>query len=168
MIRLKNITDTSWLVVDMERNKSAGLLSCNPNSEYFLIFADQTAVFKSKLEVQKFLGKEIFNNIIPTKPAEEEKTSFVGGFPVKIPDVFAVEDEKIDLPVYSKTEKSGILFCAGYYCIQFDKGGWVQSFCPKYDTLKKYVYEGPFKTKIQMRTRLTKLQRIERSKNKES
>ena len=107
----------------------------------------------------------IFNNIIETKIIEE-KTSFVGGFPVKVSTVFEVKIKDNSLPVYSKTEKSEILFCAGYYCIQFDTGMWVQSFCPKHETLEKYNYEGPFKTKIQMRSQLSKLQKIERKREK--
>lgn len=165
MIKLKNITDSSWLLVDLDKNKSAGLLSKNPNSEYFLIFADQTAVFKNKNEVENFFGDRIFSDIIETKIIDE-KTSFVDGFPVKVATVFDVKEKSDKLPIYSKTEKSEVLFCAGYYCIQFDNGGWVQSFCPKHETLIKYKYEGPFKTKIQMRSQLSKLQKKERQNEK--
>jgi len=50
------------------------------------------------------------------------------------------------------------LYCAGYFCIHFDKG-WVKSFCPKLVTLETYEYKGPFKTEIEMRQELSRANR---------
>ena len=49
-----------------------------------------------------------------------------------------------------KSSDSKSLYCAGYYCIKFEKG-WVKSFCPKKITLERYPYKGPFKTEIEMK-----------------
>ena len=62
---------------------------------------------------------------------------------------------KNKLPLFTKSRKSKSLYCAGFYCIEFEKG-WVKSFCPKLITLERYRYQGPFKTKIEMREALGK------------
>ena len=54
------------------------------------------------------------------------------------------------LPLFTKSEKSKSLYCAGYYIIRFDKG-WVKSFCPKLITVERYETQGPFKTDIEMK-----------------
>jgi hypothetical protein len=62
------------------------------------------------------------------------------------------------LPLFTKSGDSKSLYCAGYYVIRFDKG-WVKSFCPKLITLQRYQYEGPFKTEVEMRQRLSHVSR---------
>ena len=56
-------------------------------------------------------------------------------------------DVKSKLPLFTKSEKSKSLYCAGYYTIRFEKG-WVKSFCPKLITVERYEYRGPFKTEL--------------------
>ena len=48
-----------------------------------------------------------------------------------------------------KTANSSVHFAAGYYCLQFPMG-WRPSFCPRYDTLEKYTFAGPFKSEEDM------------------
>ena len=67
-------------------------------------------------------------------------------------------DLKRKFALFTKSKKSKSLYCAGYYCIQFEKG-WVKSFCPKLVTLEKYVYKGPFKTELEMRSELSNVNR---------
>jgi hypothetical protein len=50
------------------------------------------------------------------------------------------------------------LYCAGYYIIRFDKG-WVKSHCPKLITLERYPYNGPFKSELEMRSELSRVNR---------
>ena len=63
-------------------------------------------------------------------------------------------DLKKKLPLFTKSEKSKSVYCAGYYIIKFNKG-WVKSFCPKLITIERYDYKGPFKTEIEMRQQLS-------------
>jgi len=58
-------------------------------------------------------------------------------------------DVKHQFPVYTKTSKSKSFYCAGYYIIKFNNG-WVKSHCPKFITLNRYLFQGPFKTKEEM------------------
>ena len=64
-------------------------------------------------------------------------------------------DVKRKLPLFTKSQKSKSLYCAGYYVIRFEKG-WVKSFCPKLMTIEGYTSKGPFKTEIIMRQELSK------------
>ena len=65
-------------------------------------------------------------------------------------------DVKNKLSLFSKSNNPKSLYCAGYYCIPFEKG-WVKSFCPKQITIERYNYSGPFKTDIEMRTELSRV-----------
>jgi hypothetical protein len=65
-------------------------------------------------------------------------------------------DVKRKLPLFTKSSKSKSLYCAGYYTIKFEKG-WVKSFCPKLITIERYEYRGPFKTELEMRTELSRV-----------
>lgn len=67
-------------------------------------------------------------------------------------------DVKRHLPLFTKSNKSKSVYCAGYYIIKFDKG-WVKSFCPKLITVERYQYEGPFKTELEMKQRLNNANR---------
>jgi hypothetical protein len=67
-------------------------------------------------------------------------------------------DVKRKLPLFTKSDKSKSMYCAGYYIIRFDKG-WVKSFCPKLITLERYEYKGPFTSDIEMRSELSNASR---------
>lgn len=156
MIKLKPITETSWLIFD--EFKSVGLLSKNPNESFFMLFGDQKTTFENENVMRDFFKFDIFENII-TKVREENKENFVKGFPVDYPEIYEVTTNETDLPLYTKSEKSEVWYAAGYYCINFTNGGWLQSSCPKYKTLKKYGYVGPFNTEIEMRAKLSALKK---------
>ena len=59
-------------------------------------------------------------------------------------------DVQRKLPLFTKSNASKSLYCAGYYIIKFDKG-WVKSHCPKLITIERYPYKGPFKTEFEMK-----------------
>jgi hypothetical protein len=71
----------------------------------------------------------------------------VFGYPIIDTDTFKTK-ERDNLPCFTKTLESKIYFAAGYYGINFDNGGWLDSFCPKLSTLRKYEFIGPFRTEI--------------------
>lgn len=77
----------------------------------------------------------------------------VHGYPTNTEPFNAMWDMKEKLPLFTKIAKSQSRHAAGYYIIHFEHG-WVQSFCPKLVTLKNNEWQGPFKTKIEMREKL--------------
>ena len=59
-------------------------------------------------------------------------------------------DVQRKLPLFTKSNASKSLYCAGHYVIKFNKG-WVKSFCPKAITIERNPFKGPFKSKIEMK-----------------
>lgn len=157
MIYLKAITENSWLIADTEATGNVGILSHNPQDEYFIILGDQKSTFKTKEELDAFFKCDILDTVV-SRTLDRDKTNFVDGYPVDLPTIHAVDDVETDLPIYKKTQKSTVIHAAGYYCVECESG-WLASYCPKMDTLIKYGYTGPFKTKIQMRSQLSQLKR---------
>ena len=65
-------------------------------------------------------------------------------------------DLKHKFPVFTKSKKSKSYFCAGHYIIKLNDE-WTQSFCPKFITLNRYEFFGPYKTAEEATARLLKL-----------
>ena len=142
-----------WLVDDDGQN----ICTLSYDNEKYMLndskghchyFNNQTAIskkFDSKINWTKLDIKE-------TAPTEKE----VHGMPTSCMPYNPVYDVKRKLPMFSKSNKSKSLYCAGYFIIRFDKG-WVKSFCPKLITIERYESKGPFKTEIEMRTELSRV-----------
>ncbi len=84
------------------------------------------------------------------KESEHALPNEVHGYPTSTAPHNSMFDIRKKLPLFTKSEDSKSLYCAGYYTIKFEKG-WVKSFCPKKITLERYPYKGPFKTEIEMK-----------------
>lgn len=160
MVRLKTLTQSSWLVITEGTNEKVGLLS-EQRDKLKLIAKAANAEFKDRDDVTEFFAQEdLFTNAIEIKSkGEEDKEYFVNGYPVKSGVAHEVDTKSLntDLPVYSKTENSDSYYVAGYYCLLFDEAGWTHSFCPRWKSLTKYKFEGPFKTEDEMKAMLRKL-----------
>ena len=74
-----------------------------------------------------------------------------------------VTDERYreDIPLYLKTESSDVLYAAGWYAINFDKA-WKHGHGPKLQTLETYGFEGPWKTELECRKELKRLNKEKR------
>ena len=89
-----------------------------------------------------------------SKPAKALKeASTVYGYPCDYKAQNILWDVKHALPVFTKGNKSKSFFCAGYYIIKFNIG-WAKSYCPKFITLNRYEYQGPYQTKETMQEQL--------------
>ena len=160
MVRLKKLTQSSWLVITEGTNEKVGLLS-EQRDKLKLIAKAANAEFKDRDDVSEFFSQEdLFQNVIEVKNnGEENKEYFVNGYPVKSGVAHEVKDPSLetDLPIYSKTENSDSYYVAGYFCLNFNEAGWTHSFCPRWKSLTKYEYVGPFKTEDEMKAMLRKL-----------
>jgi hypothetical protein len=94
-----------------------------------------------------------FDKTAPKKEKVAVESHDVHGFPVSHKPWNVLWDVKHQFPVYTKTSKSKSYYCAGYYVIKFNNG-WVKSYCPKFITLNRYEFKGPFKTKAEMQEQL--------------
>ena len=150
MINAKEIVkDKFWIVED--EGERIGTLSLS-DDQYMLSNKEGTKFFKNAVHLQKTFNKKInWTDLEISESFAKE----VNGYPTNCKPFNSMYDVKRRLPLYTKSEKSKSLYCAGYYTIRFEKG-WVKSFCPKLITCERYDYQGPFKTDIEMRQALSK------------
>ena len=142
-----------WLVED--DGVKVGTLSFD-NEKYML--NDSKGVchyFDNQTQVStKFDSKINWTKLDITETKLNEK--YVHGMPTSCTPYNPIYDVQRKLPMFSKSNKSKSLYCAGYFIIRFNKG-WVKSFCPKLITIERYKNKGPFKTEIEMRTELSRV-----------
>lgn len=140
-----------WIVED--EGVRIGTLSFS-DDQYMLSDKSGTR-FYTETQLKKRLGKDMLwqkLDITETKPTDKD----VNGYPTSCTPYNPMFDVKRKLPLFTKSEKSKSLYCAGYYIIHFEKG-WVKSFCPKLITCERYETRGPFKTDIEMRQELSRV-----------
>lgn len=138
------VPDKLWITYDADGAKTGTMRKSPDDGFYFHYFSDGR-------ENLAYLIDEI-NEIFDF----EEKAALstwhqrhVFGYPVPEIETFKTQ-ERDNLPCFTKTPTSKVYFSAGYYGINFPNGGWLDSFCPKLSTLRKYEYVGPFKTETDM------------------
>lgn len=163
MIKLKPITETSWLVIGDTEETKTGLLT-EIRNEYILMVRGEKKKFVNRKEVNKFFSEDVFKNTAETKTEPDvKKDYFINGYPVDFDNPNEVIIKGNSLPLFSKKATSDVYYCAGYYCINFPKN-WMPAHCPKLSTLKSYEYSGPYKTELEAKTVLTKLRKEKNSK----
>ena len=116
-------------------------------------------VYASESERKRYPSIKLLSkahNIVFTKEPTKSKSLVehqIYGYPTNCKPWNALYDVKHKFPIYTKTSKSKSYYCAGHYIIRFNNG-WVKSYCPKFITLNRYDFQGPFKTKEEMQERL--------------
>jgi hypothetical protein len=141
------IADKFWIVE--ENGEKIATLRKNEDNRFVMSNETGVKIYQTKVDLTKEFGKNFFT----VKILKESNTSLpneVHGYPTSTSPHNPLYDVKRKLPLFTKSEDSKSLYCAGYYTIKFEKG-WVKSFCPKLITLQRYPYNGPFKTEIEMK-----------------
>ena len=139
-----------WIVED--NGLKFGTISLN-EEQYILSTPSGTQMYHTEKELTSALDKKIsWTELDITETVAKE----IHGYPTNSTPYNPMFDVKQKLPLFTKSDKSKSLYCAGYYIIQFDKG-WVKSFCPKLITVERYTTKGPFKTEIEMRQELSRV-----------
>lgn len=116
--------------------------------------------FKDMIELQENLGvKDLGTKVIKSKSINTGLLN-IYDYPCKTIPHNAIYNLKKKLPIYTKNKKSKCYFCAGYYVIK-SKNNWFKSFCPKFITLDRYQYYGPFKTEEEAKNLLNTLNQNE-------
>jgi len=142
------LSNKFWIVED--EGVRVGTLSFH-DDQYMLSDKSGTHFF-NKGQLKKKLGKNFAWSHLEIREIQSKE---VQGFPTSCAPYNAMYDVKRKLPLFTKSNKSKSLYCAGYYIIHFDKG-WVKSFCPKLITVERYETKGPFKSELEMRQELSK------------
>lgn len=159
-VKLKPITENSWLVLGDTEDTRIGLLS-EVRNQYVLMVKGVKQKFVDRTEVNNFFKEDVFNNLVEVEKEENvKKDYFINGFPIDFESPHEVIAAGIDLPLYSKKATSEIYYSAGYYCLKFPKN-WMAAYCPKLKTLQSYQYAGPFKDEHTMKVELARLRKHE-------
>ena len=151
MIKAKPILEGKfWLVED--EGKRVGTLT-KEEDRYLLSSKGDITFFKNERQLKQKYGK----NFLTAKITNDDlSVKSVHGYPTKTHPYNSMFDITRKLPLFTKSEKSKSVYCAGYSVIEFEKG-WVKSFCPKLITIERYNSKGPFKTEIEMRQELSRV-----------
>ena len=152
-VKLKPITETSWLVIADDTR--VGLLTETRN-QYLLIMRGEKQRFLDRKEVVSYFKEDVFNIAADSvEDGEEERSFYISGYPVNFMNPIESSMTTTNLPLFRKKESSNVYYCAGYYCIKFSDT-WLQAYCPKLSTVQSYEYIGPFKSTIDLQVALKK------------
>ena len=149
-IKAKEVLKNKFWIVE-ENGTKVGTLSANEEC-YTYSCSDGVQVYSSFDQLIDNVGK--VNWTAGDAPEEGEKDCH--GYPTSCVPFNPMYDLKNKLPLFTKSEKSKSVYCAGYYLIKFNVN-WLKSFCPKLITIERNEYLGPFKTEIEMRTELSRV-----------
>ena len=148
-LEAKTVLKNKFWIVEQQGEKIATIQAVEDGG---FVYASSNE--RKRYPTIKLLSKE--RNVVFEEPAKKSKTIVeheVHGYPTNCKPWNVLYDVKHHFPIYTKTSKSKSYYCAGHYIIRFNNG-WVKSYCPKFITLNRYDYQGPFKTKEEMQERL--------------
>jgi hypothetical protein len=141
------IANKFWIVE--ENGEKVATLRKDDDNRFFMSSESGATIYETKDSLTRQFGKKFFTVKI-VKEADSAKDNEVQGYSTSCAPHNGMYDIRRKLPLFTKSDDSKSLYCAGYYVIKFEKG-WVKSFCPKLITLQRYEYKGPFKTDIEMK-----------------
>lgn len=147
------INDKFWIVEDL--GVRVGTLSKDGDG-FLLSKKGEVVFFKDEQQLKKKFGKNFLSDKVNALTIDKENNIY--GYPCKTEAYNSMYDIKRKLPLFTKSEKSKSVYCAGYYLIKFNVN-WLKSFCPKLITVERNEYLGPFKTEIEMRASLANVNR---------
>lgn len=148
-LEAKTILKDKYWVVETS-GKRIGIIQAIEDGGF--IYASESE--RKRYATIKLLSKE--HNISFVKDTNRSRQSTeheVYGYPTNCKPWNALYDVKHKFPIYTKTSKSKSYYCAGHYLIKFSEK-WVRGFCPKFITLNRYEFQGPFKTKAEAQKQL--------------
>lgn len=151
-LHAKPIIDGKYWVIE-ENGERIATLQKRENNKFLLSNNNGEILFNKKEDLTKEFGKDFFltnKKIKLTSVLLKE----VHGYPTSSKPYNSMFDVRRKLPLFTKSNQSKSLYCAGYYIIKFDKG-WVKSFCPKLITIERYPSKGPFKSEFEMKMELS-------------
>jgi len=152
-VKAKEVLDGKFWIIEDEGVR-VGTLSV-AEDKFMFSGSDGTRFYDNEKQLKKHFGKDMLWSKLNITETDVKDNLEIHGFSTSTKPFNSMYDVKRKLPLFTKSEKSKSLYCAGYYIIHFDKG-WVKSFCPKLITVERYETRGPFKTEIEMRQELSR------------
>ena len=148
-IHAKPIVDGKFWIVE-EAGVKIATLHKKENNKFLLSSTTGEIFFNKKDDLKKHFGKDFFQTVKKIKVSTSAEPNECHGFITSCSPYNSMYDIRRKLPLFTKSNASKSLYCAGYYIIKFNKG-WVKSFCPKLITLERNEFKGPFKTELEMK-----------------
>lgn len=155
-ITAKPVLENKFWIVEQEGVR-IGTLS--KNEEGFVINSKgKIDLYKNESQLKKTFGKNFL--VANIKNTKGEQTKDVHGYPTRTVPYNSMFDIQRKLPLFTKSEKSKSVYCAGYYLIKFNVN-WLKSYCPKLITVERNEYMGPYKTELEMKMALANVNRTD-------
>lgn len=152
-IHAKPIVDGKFWIVEQDGTKIATLHK-KENNKFILSSTNGEVMFNKKDDLTEQFGKNFFLANDKIKVTTSTDINECHGYQTSCRPYNSMYDVKRKLPLFTKSNASKSLYCAGHYIIKFEKG-WVKSFCPKAITVERYPYKGPFRTELEMKAVLS-------------
>ena len=156
MYTVEIVKDKFWIVEDA--GIKLGLIRKTRSSDFEVIIREDGIETLSPNALTSRFGSKILESRQVKKLESVEygkDIDEVEGYPSKHRSFNKHLDDK-GLPVYTKTEKSKVLYAAGYYGLDFPGAGWKNAYCVKRETLDNYKFIGPFKSKSHLEAEINK------------
>ena len=136
----------------------AGVSFGQNNNNERIIIVDRSKLqsfdyYKSENQLKRKFGKQFLVASIQNND-DKEIAKDVHGYPTRTTPYNSMYDIKRKLPLFTKSEKSKSVYCAGYYLVKFNVN-WLKSYCPKLITIERNEYMGPYKTELEMKMALS-------------
>jgi len=153
-VKAKPVLENKFWIVE-DNGQRVGTLSKNEDG-FILAKQGDVKVYSNERQLKKHVGLQFILKQINNKNSNEIYE--VHGYPSKGLPYNSMFDIKRKLPLFTKSEKSKSVYCAGFYLIKFNVN-WLKSFCPKLITIERNDYIGPFKTELEMKEKLKHVNR---------
>lgn len=145
-IKAKPVLENKFWIIE-EDGVRVGTMSREQDG-FMINRSGSISVYETPTELNSKFGKDFL--IAKISSPEKQIQETVHGYPSKVVPFNEMYDIGRKLPLFTKSETSKSVFCAGYYLIKFNVD-WLKSFCPKLSTLEQNEYKGPFKTELEMK-----------------
>ena len=159
VLQAKQIIKDSFWILEQNEQKVGTMRKSSDSWQVLLEQSNQQ--FKTYEEVIDYLGEDPLVKKQSNLEEPQVGKFDVNGYPTDIkPYNIKIENS---LPTYTKTSKSQVRHCAGYYCVEFPKG-WVPSYNPKLPTLIENAmsFAGPFYSEMEMQININNKKRERR------
>lgn len=153
-IKVKPVLENKFWIVEQEGVRVGTLTKDNDSFVYSK--SGEVQFYKNEKEVAETFGKDFLTAKITVDESTHELS--VHGYPTRSAPYNSMYDIKRKLPLFTKSEKSKSLYCAGYYLVKFNVN-WLKSFCPKIITIERNEFLGPYKTELEMKASLSNVNR---------
>ena len=155
-IKAKPVLENKFWIVEEEGVRVGTLTKDDDN--FLLATKGTVSIYKDEKQLSRKFGKNFLTAKITTPENNTERS--VHGYPTRSIPCNSMYDISRKLPLFTKSEKSKSVYCAGYYLVKFNVN-WLKSFCPKLITIERNEYMGPYKTELEMKAALSNVNRTD-------